>query len=158
MQSHQPEEEYLLPALFDEHPVRQVYDKTTEMRWFSVVEIVQILTQQPDPTTARKYWTKLKQRLGKEGSQLATNCHQLKLPASDGKNYLTDVATAETLLHLVQSIPNPKAEPIKQWPAKVTSSPVPMLISGGASSESRELKRASSRSIRKQQAWPRSSE
>jgi len=77
-----------------------------------VVDIVQILTQQPDPTTARKYWNKLKQRLGKEGSQLVTDCHQLKMLASDGKNYLTDAATAETLLRLVQSVPSPKAEPI----------------------------------------------
>jgi hypothetical protein len=80
---------------------------------------VQVLTQQPDPKTARKYWNKLKERLRKEGSQLVTNCHQLKLPASDGKNYLTDVATAETLLRLVQSVPSPKAEPIKLWLAKV---------------------------------------
>ena len=106
-------------ALFDERPVRRVYDKETETWWFSVVDIVQILTQQPDPTTARKYWNKLKQRLGKEGSQLVTDCHQLKLTAKDGKQRLTDVATAETLLRLVQSIPSPKAEPIKLWLAKV---------------------------------------
>jgi len=80
---------------------------------------VQVLTQQPDSKTARKYWNKLKERLGKEGSQLVTNCHQLKMPAADGKNYLTDVATAETLLRLVQSVPSPKAEPIKLWLAKV---------------------------------------
>jgi hypothetical protein len=84
-----------------------------------VVDIVQVLTQQPDSTTARKYWNKLKERLKKEGSQLVTNCHQLKLPAADGKKYLTDVATAETLLRLVQSVPSPKAEPIKLWLAKV---------------------------------------
>jgi len=66
-------------------------------------------------TVAREYWNKLKQRLRAEGSELVTNCHQLKLPASDGKNYLTDVATAETLLRLVQSVPSPKAEPVKLW-------------------------------------------
>jgi hypothetical protein len=108
-----------LPAQFEDHAIRRVYDEPTETWWFSVVDIVQVLTQQPNPTTARKYWNKLKERLRKEGSQLVTNCHQLKLPASDGKNYLTDVATAETLLRLVQSVSSPKAEPIKLWLAKV---------------------------------------
>lgn len=73
-----------------------------------MVDIIQVLTQQTDYQTARKYWNKLKERLGKEGSQSVTNCHRLKLPAEDGKNYLTDVATAETLLRLVQSVPSPK--------------------------------------------------
>lgn len=108
-----------LPAQFEDHAIRRVYVEETETWWFSVVDIVQVLTQQPDPTTARKYWNKLKERLKKEGSQLVTNCHQLKLPAADGKSYLTDVATAETLLRLVQSVPSPKAEPIKLWLAKV---------------------------------------
>ncbi len=107
------------PALFEEHEIRRVYDEATETWWFSVVDIVQVLTQQPDYQTARKYWNKLKERLGKEGSESVTNCHRLKLPAADGKNYLTDVATAETLLRLVQSVPSPKAEPIKLWLAKV---------------------------------------
>ena len=107
------------PAIFEEHEIRRVYDEATEIWWFSIVDIVQILTQQPDYQTARKYWNKLKERLGKEGSQSVTNCHRLKLPAADGKNYLTDVATAETLLRLVQSVPSPKAEPIKLWLAKV---------------------------------------
>ena len=107
------------PAIFEEHAIRRVYDEVTEVWWFSVVDIVQVLTQQPDYQTARKYWNKLKERLGKEGSQSVTNCHRLKLPAADGKNYLTDVATAETLLRLVQSVPSPKAEPIKLWLAKV---------------------------------------
>jgi hypothetical protein len=83
------------------------------------VDIIQVLTQQPDYQTARKYWNKLKERLGKEGNQSVTNCHQLKLEAADGKSYLTDVANAETLLRLVQSVPSPKAEPIKLWLAKV---------------------------------------
>lgn len=107
------------PAIFEEHEIRRVYDEATETWWFSVVDIVQVLTQQPDYQTARKYWNKLKERLGKEGSESVTNCHRLKLPAADGKNYLTDVATAETLLRLVQSVPSPKAEPIKLWLAKV---------------------------------------
>src|SRR3989338_32417 len=107
------------PAIFEEHEIRRVYDEATETWWFSVVDIVQVLTQQADYQTARKYWNKLKERLGKEGSQSVTNCHQLKLKAADGKNYLTDVATPETLLRLIQSVPSPKAEPIKLWLAKV---------------------------------------
>ncbi len=107
------------PALFETHKIRRVYDEDSETWWFSVVNIIQVLTQQADYQAARKYWNKLKERLGKEGSQLVTNCHRLKLPAADGKNYLTDVATAETLLRLVQSVPSPKAEPIKRWLAKV---------------------------------------
>lgn len=106
-------------ALFEDHKIRRSYDEDTEIWWFSVIDIVQVLTQQADYQTARKYWNKLKQRLKKEGNQSVTNCHRLKLPAADGKNYLTDVATAETLLRLVQSIPSPKAEPIKLWLAKV---------------------------------------
>ncbi len=107
------------PAIFEEHEIRRVYDEGTETWWFSVVDIVRVLTQQTDYLTARKYWNKLKERLGKEGSQLVTNCHQLKMTAEDGKQRLTDVATAETLLRLVQSVPSPKAEPIKLWLAKV---------------------------------------
>ena len=107
------------PAFFEEHQIRRVYDEATETWFFSVVDIVQVLTQQPDYQTARKYWNKLKERLGKEGSQLVTNCHQLKMQAADGKQRPTDVATAETLLRLVQSVPSPKAEPIKLWLAKV---------------------------------------
>jgi hypothetical protein len=107
------------PALFEANEIRRVYDDETETWWFSVVDIIQVLTQQADYQTARKYWNKLKERLGKEGNQSVTNCHRLKLPAADGKNYLTDVASAETLLRLVQSVPSPKAEPIKLWLAKV---------------------------------------
>ena len=109
----------LLPAVFEEREIRRVYDERTETWFFSVVDIVQVLTQQPDYQSARKYWNKLRERLGKEGSESVTNCHRLKLPAADGKSYLTDVATAETLLRLVQSVPSPKAEPIKLWLAKV---------------------------------------
>jgi prophage antirepressor-like protein len=95
---------------FDGQSIRRVFDDDTETWWFSVVDVVQVLTQQPDDLTARKYWNQLKRRLDKEGSQLVTNCHQLKMPAADGKQRLTDVATAETILRLVQSVPSPKAE------------------------------------------------
>jgi hypothetical protein len=106
-------------AIFEGHRIRRLYDEKTETWFFSVVDIIQVLTQQPDYQTARKYWNKLKERLVKEGSQSVTDCHQLKLEAADGKSYLTDVANAETLLRLVQSVPSPKAEPIKLWLAKV---------------------------------------
>ena len=108
-----------LPAVFEEREIRRVYDEKTETWWFSVVDIIQVLTQQPDYRAARNYWKVLKNRLSTEGSQSVTNCNQLKLPAADGKSYLTDVANAETLLRLVQSVPSPKAEPIKLWLAKV---------------------------------------
>jgi hypothetical protein len=107
------------PAIFEQYEIRRVYDEATETWWFSVVDIIQVLTQQADYQTARKYWNKLKERLVKEGSQLVTDCHQLKMAAGDGKQRLNDVATAETLLRLVQSVPSPKAEPIKLWLAKV---------------------------------------
>jgi DNA-damage-inducible protein D len=79
-----------LPVLFEQNKIRRLYDEKTETWFFSVVDIVQILTQQPDYQTARKYWNKLKERLSKEGSQSVTNCHRLKLPAADGKSYLTE--------------------------------------------------------------------
>lgn len=111
----------LLPssAIFEQNQIRRLYDDATERWWFSVIDIIQALVQQPDYQAARKYWKVLKGRLDKEGSQLVTNCYQLKMPADDGKMRLTDVATAETLLRLVQSVPSPKAEPIKLWLAKV---------------------------------------
>ena len=106
-------------AIFEEHRIRRHYDKKTETWYFSVVDILQVLIQQPDFQTARKYWNKLKERLKKEGSEVVTNCHRLKLVAEDGKLRLTDVANAEILLRLIQSVPSPKAEPIKLWLAKV---------------------------------------
>jgi DNA-damage-inducible protein D len=106
-------------AILEGHQIRRIYDEETETWWFSVVDIVQVLTQQPNYKAAQNYWKVLKHRLNKEGSQLVTKCNQLKMPAADGKSYLTDVATAETLLRLVQSVPSPKAEPIKLWLAKV---------------------------------------
>lgn len=79
-------------TLFEDYQIRRIYDEEAEIWWFSVVDIVRILSQQPDYQTARKYWNKLKQRLTGEGSQLVTNCHQLRMTATDGKQRLTDVA------------------------------------------------------------------
>lgn len=90
-------------TFFEDYKIRRMYDEDTEVWWFSVIDIVQVLTQQADYQTARKYWNKRKERLGTEGSQLVTDCHQLKMTASDGKQRITDVATAETLLRLVQA-------------------------------------------------------
>ena len=109
----------IIPAIFEQHEIRRAYDEKTETWWFSVIDIIQVLTQQADYQTARNYWKVLRHRLAKEGSQTVTNCNRLKLPSKDGKMRLTDVANAETLLRLVQSVPSPKAEPIKLWLAKV---------------------------------------
>jgi predicted adenine nucleotide alpha hydrolase (AANH) superfamily ATPase len=94
-------------AVFENFRIRRVYDEKAEVWYFSVVDIVGALIQQPDYQTARKYWNKLKERLKKEGSQSVTNCHQLKLEAADGKKYATDVADPETLLRIIQSVPSP---------------------------------------------------
>lgn len=102
--------------LFEEQKVRTLWNDDEEKWYFSIVDIVAILTNSPNP---RKYWSVLKTRLKAEGSELTTNCSQLKMKASDGKMYLTDVADTEQLLRLIQSIPSPKAEPFKMWLAKV---------------------------------------
>lgn len=102
--------------LFEDKKIRSHYDEESEKWFFSVVDVVSILTESLD---GRKYWNKLKQRLKTEGNETVTNCHQLKLRAEDGKQRLTDVADAEQLLRLIQSIPSPKAEPFKLWLAKV---------------------------------------
>jgi len=109
----------IIPAIFEQTEIRRAYDEKTETWWFSIVDIIQVLTQQSVRRRAQSYWTTLKGRLKAEGSQLVTDCDQLKMTAADGKSYMTDVATAETLLRLVQSVPSPKAEPIKLWLAKV---------------------------------------
>lgn len=106
-------------AIFENYNIRRVYDEKTEIWLFSVIDIIQALIQQSDYQAARNYWKVLKNRLSKEGNQSVTFCNQLKLEAADGKKYLTDVANAETLLRLIQSVPSPKAEPIKLWLAKV---------------------------------------
>ena len=102
--------------IFDEKTVRAVWDSEQEKWYFSIVDVVAILT---DSTDSRKYWNKLKQRLKEEGNETVTNCHQLKMQAADGKMRLTDVADTEQLFRLIQSIPSPKAEPFKQWMAEV---------------------------------------
>jgi len=106
-------------AVFENFKIRRVYDEKTETWYFSVVDIIAALIQQPEYQAARNYWKVLKNRLKKEGSESVTKCNRLKLPAGDGKSYLTDVADPETLLRLIQSVPSPKAEPIKLWLAKV---------------------------------------
>ncbi|MBR2237186.1 MAG: Bro-N domain-containing protein [Prevotella sp.] len=105
--------------LFDEKQVRYVWDEEEQKYYFSIVDVVQVLTEQPDYQKARKYWNKLKQRLIEEGFEPVTNCHQLKMRAADGKMRLTDVADTKQLLRIIQSIPSKKAEPLKQWLADV---------------------------------------
>ncbi len=106
-------------AVFENYRIRRSYDEKSETWFFSVVDIIAALTQQTDHQIARNYWKVLKNRLVKEGNQSVTKCNRLKLESSDGKKYLTDVANPKTLLRLIQSIPSPKAEPIKLWLAKV---------------------------------------
>ncbi len=102
--------------LFQDQKVRVQWDSEKEKWFFSIVDIVGILTESPNP---RKYWSVLKTRLKQEGSELTTKCSQLKMKSGDGKFYMTDVADTEQLLRLIQSIPSPKAEPFKVWLAKV---------------------------------------
>ena len=106
-------------AVFEDYRIRRFFDEETETWFFSVVDIIAALTQQPDHQTARNYWKVLKNRLKKEGSQTVTFCNRLKMIAEDGKMRFTDVADPETLLRIIQSVPSPKAEPIKLWLAKV---------------------------------------
>ena len=104
--------------LFEEKKVRTIWNDVQEKWYFSVVDVVAILT---DSATPRNYWKVLKNRLKKEGNESVTNCNQLKLLSSDGKRYLTDVADQEQLFRIIQSIPSPKAEPFKQWMAMVAA-------------------------------------
>lgn len=106
--------------IFEDKKIRTAWNESEEEWYFSIVDVVQILTDQPSYDIARKYWNKLKQRLKDEGSELVSSCHQLKMPSpKDGKNYKTDVANTEQLLRIIQSIPSPKAEPFKMWLAEV---------------------------------------
>ena len=100
-------------------PIRTAWDTEAEEWYFSIVDVVRVLTDQPDTRHAAKYWSVLKTRLKKEGSELPTNCSQLKLKSTDGKRYNTDVANTEQLLRIIQSIPSKKAEPFKLWLAQV---------------------------------------
>lgn len=102
--------------VFEDKKIRTVWDDKTEEWYFSVIDVIAVLTDSDNP---RKYWSVLKTRLKKEGNETATNCSQLKMPAPDGKMRLTDVATTEQLFRLIQSIPSPKAEPFKLWMAQV---------------------------------------
>lgn len=104
--------------LFEEKKVRTLWDEEQEKWYISIVDVIEVLTESPNP---RKYWSVLKTRLKKEGSQLATNCSQLKMQSSDGKFYKTDVADTEQIFRLIQSIPSPKAEPFKLWLAQLAS-------------------------------------
>ncbi len=101
--------------LFEDRTVRTAWNEDEDEWYFSVVDVVTILTDSKDATTGRKYWNKLKQRLKTEGNELVTNCHQLKMTAADGKQRKTDVANTRDLLRIIQSIPSPKAEPFKMW-------------------------------------------
>ncbi len=111
--------------LFEEKKVRFVWDEEQEKYYFSIVDVVQVLT---DSVDGRKYWNKLKQRLKAEGNESVTNCHQLKLPAADGKKYKTDVADLEQLFRIIQSIPSKKVEPVKQWLAQLGSQRIDQMI------------------------------
>lgn len=104
--------------LFEEKNVRTIWNQDEEKWYFSIVDTVSVLSESPNP---RKYWSVLKARLKKEGSQLTTNCSQLKMQSADGKYYKTDVADTEQLFRLIQSIPSPKAEPFKLWLAKIAA-------------------------------------
>ena len=110
-----------IPKLFEDKKIRTVWDDEEEKWYFSIVDVVSALTDQPDVDHARNYWKVLKHRLKKEGNESVTSCNQLKLRASDGKSYKTDVADTEQLFRIIQSIPSPKAEPIKLWIAHVAA-------------------------------------
>ena len=105
--------------LFEDKRIRTAWDAEKEEWFFSIVDVVAVLTDQPDQRHAAKYWSVLKTRLKKEGSELTTKCSQLKMRSADGKRYNTDVADTEQLLRIIQSIPSPKAEPFKLWLAQV---------------------------------------
>lgn len=106
-------------AIFEDYKIRRIYNEETETWYFSVVDIVAVLINQMDHKKSQSYWTTLKNRLKEEGSEVVTKCDQLKMQASDGKFYKTDAWDVETLLRLIQSVPSPKAEPVKLWLAKV---------------------------------------
>ena len=111
--------------LFEGNKVRIVWDEEQEKYYFSVVDIVQVLTGSVDATA---YWRKLKQRLKEEGNETVTNCHALKLPAADGKKRLTDVADLQGIFRIIQSIPSKKAEPVKQWLAQLGEQRIDQMI------------------------------
>jgi len=105
--------------LFDSQHIRTAWNETNEEWYFSIIDVIAVLTEQTDELRARKYWNKLKQRLKEEGSETVTNCHQLKMPAKDNKMRFTDVASTEHIFRIIQSVPSPKAEPFKVWMAEI---------------------------------------
>ena len=109
------DEKYAI-KLFDDYKIRTKWDSEIEDYYYSVIDVIAVLTESKDP---RNYWKVLKKRLNDEGNELVTNCNRLKMPAKDGKMRLTDVANTKELLRLIQSVPSPKAEPFKQWLAQV---------------------------------------
>ena len=111
--------------LFEGNKVRVVWDEEQEKYFFSVVDIIQVLT---DSVDAAAYWRKLKQRLGEEGNETVTNCHTLKMPAADGKKRLTDVADLQGIFRIIQSVPSKKAEPVKQWLAQLGQQRIDQMI------------------------------
>lgn len=104
--------------LFEDRKVRTVWDNEQEKWYFSIVDVIQVLTDSASPAA---YWRKLKQRLKEEGNETVTDCHAFKMQAADGKMRMTDVADTEQLFRLIQSVPSPKAEPFKQWMAQVAA-------------------------------------
>ena len=122
--------------LFEDKNVRTIWDDEQEKWFFSIVDVVTILT---DSVDGRKYWNKLKQRLKQEGNESVTNCHQLKMQSRDGKKYLTDVADTEQLFRLIQSIPSPKAEPIKIWISRVANERIDQIQDPSLSHDSTRL-------------------
>ncbi len=113
---------------FDGKNIRIVWDEKEEKYYFSVVDVVQVLTDSAGYQTARTYWKVLKNRLTKEGNETVTNCNQLKLPAADGKKRMTDVADLEGIFRIIQSIPSKKAEPVKRWLAEVGAQRIDQMI------------------------------
>lgn len=111
--------------LFENKKVRVVWDEELEKYFFSIVDIIQVLT---DSVDAAAYWRKLKQRLGEEGNETVTNCHTLRMPAADGKKRLTDVADLQGIFRIIQSVPSKKAEPVKQWLAQLGQQRIDQMI------------------------------
>ncbi|MDR0885534.1 MAG: hypothetical protein LBN22_04090 [Clostridiales Family XIII bacterium] len=114
--------------IFEDENIRTAWDEERAIWYFSIVDVVGVLTNQDTPRGASNYWAKLKERLLAEGSQLLTNCQQLKMIAADGKKYKTDVANMEQILRIIQSIPSSKVEPLKMWLASIGSERIDEVI------------------------------
>ena len=114
--------------LFEDRRIRTAWNEEEEKWYFSIVDIISVLTDQPDLEHARNYWKVLKNRLKAEGNETVTNCNRLKLTAADGKQRITDVADTEQLFRLIQSVPSKKAEPVKQWIARTAAERIDQLM------------------------------